>query len=472
MHDQRKEFGEGMEDARTALGKIDPNYDEKQIIGELVRFCARAKRSQAFSDIEVNHLQTWIDRGKHVLQRSFTINETLALRKYGSNLRENPWRATKRAMALILSLGGIEAGEAKIGRGSSLWRETLESLDGLADGASYVLTDDSLDDHHGFTWFLVLNAIEVLNSVIEGEGHDADSESEHSAPTSDELRERFNNMVEGLETHLNEAMESSSGLQVYAYDLSKRGLLSIDAPDIDVGNLPDRSKVFHALGGLNRGNAVNKSSLPGSMPSKKPHLWALARAWIRAIEKEPTGVIPFFLRVNTDSVFQEIWSVRESKLEAIHLTSTEEEAVNSMDDGEIQERLKAIFADNSAIAPTSRRTLSQETRKSHGPWEISDFDIELDRGNKNAVFVSLPIKSAVEAGGKSVEKMSEQHLNQILRPFLRFEKCAVFPVIIAGHTAPVNETVKILRSRLDLPIKIIDGKFFAKLLKHHNELPT
>ena len=82
MHEYREEFGEGMRDVRNALVKIDPNYGEMQDIGELVRFGTRASSSDQFSEIETAHLESWITRGQHVLQRSYTINESMLPRSH------------------------------------------------------------------------------------------------------------------------------------------------------------------------------------------------------------------------------------------------------------------------------------------------------------------------------------------------------------------------------------------------------
>ncbi|GAB3676811.1 hypothetical protein [Halopiger thermotolerans] len=471
MHEYREEFGEGMRDVRKVLGKIDPNYEERQDIGELVRFSARASSSDQFSEIETAHLESWITRGQHVLQRSYTMNESLALRNYSSNLRQNPWRARKRGMGIILSLSGIEVREAKIDRSSSKWRETLKSLNGLARGAPTVLTDENLDDHHGITWFIVLNALEALSSIIQGEGHNTEDELDHAAPTSEELQTQFESIVVDHADLLRSGFEHSTGLQVYAYNLAEQEILPISVGKPDEAEVSsNRTQIFHTLGKLRREVEVAASDLPESKPSEKPHLWAIARAWMRANIQEPTGVIPFFLRVNIDSVFQEVWNTKESAIQSVSSNQNDLEEVRSMDDEEIQVKLRSIFSNNTSISPTSRATLSQEVNKSHGGAEISDFDIEIDRGDQNSVFVSFPIKSARETGAKSANKLSEQYLHQILRPFVRFEKCAVFPIIIAAHTLPMNETVKILRNRLDIPIRIIDEELFTQILKHHDEL--
>lgn len=471
MHQYRREFGKAMEDISRTLEKVDPNYEETKSVGELVRFSTRASTSGQFSEIEERQLESWISRGRHLLQRSYTINESLALRNYNDNLRQNPWAARTRAMAMILSLSAIEVGEAKIDRSGSKWRETLLSLDGLAEGVPAVLTDENLEDHHGITFFILLNTLEALSSIIQGEGHSTEDEAAHKGPTSEKLQTKFEDIVTDYANLLEEYFLDSQGLRVYAYDLAEQGILPIEVEKVDESVLSsDRTKIFHTLGKLRRDEEVAASNLPANQPSEKPHLWALARAWMRANKQEPTGIIPFSLRVDIDSIFQEVWSVADSSLQALSLDSDELEKVRSMDDSQIQEQLKAIFSNNTAIPPTSRATLDQEADKAHGGAEISDFDIEIDRGNRDSVFVSFPIKSAQETGSKSVEKVSEQYLHQILRPFLRFEKCAVFPIIISDHTLPMNETVKILRSQLDIPVRIIDEKLFAQILKHHNRL--
>lgn len=471
MHSYREEFGHAMDDIYKAITQINPDYEEIRKIGELVRFSVRASSSGQFSEIETNHLESWISRGQHVLQRSYTMEESLALRYYSKDLQEDPWKAIRRGMAVMMSLSGIEAREAKINRRSSVWRETLKSLNGLAKGTSEVLTDKGLNGHHTATWFIVLNALETMSAIIQGEGHDTEDKHSHSASTAEEIQAQFEDIVTEHTNSLKSNFEHSTGLHVYAYDLAQQEILTTNVTEPDLEEIQsERTKIFHILGKLRRQEYDEITSLPKSEPNEKPHLWAIARAWIRASKNEPSGVIPFFKRINIDSVFQEVWSSKQSSIQSRSLNPKDLEEIRSMDDEAIQQKLNKIFSDNTSISPTSRSALSQELNKAHGSSEISDFDIEIDRGNKNSIFVSFPIKSGKETNKASTSQITEQHLHQILRPFVRFDKCAIFPIIISSHTLAMNETIKELRSQLDIPIRIIDEELFGKILKSHDLL--
>jgi len=161
-------------------------------------------------------------------------------------------------------------------------------------------------------------------------------------------------------------------------------------------------------------------------------------------------------------------------LQKINLEPSDVNSVEKMEDEEIKEELVQIFKLNENLDEVEKLTLSQEKTKSHGGGEISDFDLKISRNEENDIWVSFPIKSASEANNRRPKKLVQSNLHQILRPFGRFDLCVVFPILITdmnrSTTLNLQEMVKSLNSQQDYPIKIIDKKSFARILKADNRI--
>jgi len=361
-------------------------------------------------------------------------------------------------MAAILTLEALERGDSEIARGDTRWIKGGDFIEELANDMTSIFSKEGLDADHGIEWFLTFNAIEMLTTVGP-----FDSNSSYAS-----AQETFLSLVESHADNLRDEMESSPGLQAYAHHLSTQEMIpvSIEEPDAISSN---RTQIYTALNRLARGEDVSLSDLPSELPNDKQPQWGIARAWARAVNGEPSGILPCHGKVNIDEAFRRVWGNQD----AIQRTNVSKENLNtvrSMDDEEIQETLVDFFSSNEYVSSTSKGTLNLEREKAHTGIEISDFDIRIKWGEDNSLPVSLPIKSGQEAGGKTVDQLAEENLHQLLRPLSRFNSSCVvvFPILIAGHSVNANETMKTFRENLDLPIVPIGKETFTKVLVYND----
>jgi hypothetical protein len=449
-----EDFESGLSDVRSILetswGYTKPKTGEIKALGETVRFLTRFRESQNLSDNEDRFLQTWVDQASDVLIRPFKTGRALNLKYYSSDRGEDRWGEQNKVLASLLSLEAIEIEGPELGRGSTTWDIVVRGIAHLYDEIERGLDRYHDEEQTGDLYFIIFNTLEVFD-VLENPEHLRGDAA------------KFRSLVESYEGDLRNKMNRSPGLKVYTYDLAHRGLISTD-----VEEPPFQGDVFHALGRLNRGESVQPSNIDYN--HRSPHLYAIARAWARVAQNEDSGVIPFYRNIDIDEVYRRVWGDPQ-QIANETISRDQVDTVVSMDDSEIQKHLFEILSTNEKLTQESRSALGQELRKSHTGAEISDFDIEMELDDR-VVSVSFPIKSGVEAGNKTADKLAEGNLHQIVRPATRFktERVAVFPILIAGLTLNANETIKTWRSNFDIPIAVIDRDEFTRILLHHGVL--
>lgn len=447
-----EDFGEAMAEVKNGLQTYSLGAKQRQQVGEMVRFMHRYAESSQISERDKQYVRSWIERGRHVLERTSRITDALCFRKYVGNMRENEYQAFQQSMGIAVSLGAIS--HSTNGLSNSYWRETNISLEKFVDQADKVFNSYA-NDFGMQTWFVLFNLIEALD-----------------VSNSSNLLGEYKKIVTDHEPHLIKCMNESPGLQVYAYDLRDQGLISIDVQGVTSSqrsNFPIRTLVYDVLGRLRRSEPTTTSELPNKIPSKKPHLWAIAQAWIRTNHNQPSGVLPYSSGVNLDYLFNKLFATSNKDIVSTTINNRDIQKIRQMDDREIQSRLTKLFESNQFLTETSRVSLEQEKTKAHAGGEISDFDIEVKIADDDTpYYVSFPIKSGVETGGRSVEQLAESNLHQLVRPVVQFKQCAVFPILIAGTSLNLQEVLKSHRSQFNLPIKFIDERLFTRILKAHS----
>jgi hypothetical protein len=444
-----EEFGEAMAEVRTSLNSYSLRDKQRQQVGEMVRFMNRYAESSQISARDEQYVRSWIKQGRHVLERASQITDSLCFRNFLNNMQENQHQGFNRAMGIAVSLEAVS--HPGNGLSDSFWEETIQSLNKFVSQADRIF-DSFAEDYGVQTWFVLFNLIEALNVGDQSE-----------------LLDQYQELVSKYDSTLTTCIDKSPGLQVYAYDLRDQGLISVGIQKITPSQrsgFPNRTLVYDVLGRLRRGEPTSISELIDSTPSKKPHLWAVARAWIRTNHHKPSGVLPYSHGVDLDYLFNKMVLPTGDDLAQVTLDEDDLQKVRQMDDEEIQSALVRLFASNRFLTETSRVSLDQEKEKSHAGGEISDFDIEIKiEADETPYYVSFPIKSGVEAGNRNVEQLAESNLHQLVRPVIRLKKCAVFPILIAGTSLNLQEVLKSHRSMFNLPIKFIDEELFTRILK-------
>jgi hypothetical protein len=442
-------FGEAMAEVKNGLQSYSLGAKQRQQVGEMVRFMDRFADSSEISERDIQYVRSWTKQGRHVLERTSEITDALCFRNYLDNMRENQYQAFQRAMGIAVSLGAIS--RPANGLSDSYWRETYISLEEFIDQADKVFNIYA-DDFAIQTWFVLFNLIEALN-----------------VKDTSNLLDEYKKLVIDNKSLLSDCIDKSPGLKVYAYDLRDQGLLSIDVQEVTSSQrseFPIRTLVYDVLGRLRRDESTTISELPSDIPSKKPHLWAISRAWIRTNKNQPSGVLPFSIGVDIDYIFDKLFAATNKSIVSTSINDEDLQKVRRMDDEKIQSMLTTLFESNQFLTKMSRVSLDQEKTKAHAGGEISDFDIEIKiADNDTPYYVSFPIKSGAEAGNQSVEQLAESNLHQLVRPVVQFKQCAVFPILIAGTSLNLQEVLKSHRSQFNLSIKFIDEGLFAQILK-------
>lgn len=459
MNDEQQEFQQALESVRKIrFEKRDRNYEDKITLAETVRFLSQFRETDLLSGKEDNWVKSWLSECQHILHLEFEFNLVMSMRYYRTNRESNPYGAHLPPMAAILTLEALERGDSEIDRDDTRWIKGGHFMQSLANDLNSIFRQEGIGGDHGVEWFLTLNAIEMLTTVGP-----FDSKSSYTS-----AKDAFLSLIETHEDVLRDEMYSPPGLHVYAHHLSSQGVIPIEIEEPNTAS-SDRTRIYATLNKLARGEDVSLSDLPSELPEDKQPLWGIARAWVRAANDEPTGILPCHGKVDLDEVFRRVWGDQD----AIQNTAISEEnleTVRSMGDKQIQNTLVDLFSSNDYVTSTSKGTLDLEREKAHTGIEISDFDIRIKWGNDTSLPVSLPIKSGREAGGKTVEQLAEKNLHQLLRPLSRFNSSfgVVFPVLIAGHSVNANESMKTFRENLDLPVVPIGKKTFTKILVYNN----
>lgn len=456
MREEEKEFQQSFKPIRQILfHSRSRNYEDQIDLAETVRFLSNLQGQNILSEKEGRWVDSWIKKCQHVLHLEFEFNLVMTMRYYKRNRHDNPYGAHLPPLAAILTLEALEVSGSKIGRGDTRWKKAGDFIQILADDMDSIFRSASPESDEGAAWFITFNAIDFLHSLDGG--------SEFLS-----AYETFINVVENHQDKLRTEMANSPGLRAYAYDLSTRGVISIEVEE-PTGSLPDRARIYASLNQLSRGEDVSPSYLPNQLPEDKQHLWGIARSWARAIEGERTGILPCHGKLDLDEIFRRVWGNQED-IQNTSISDENLETVRTMTDGDIQDSLVGLFQSNDYVTTISKGTLDLERNKAHTGIEISDFDIRIEWGDDNTLPVSLPIKSAREAKGRTAEQLAEDNLHQLVRPLSRFNSPfgAVFPILIAGHSVNANETMKVIRSNLDLPIVPIGENTFTRILKHNN----
>jgi hypothetical protein len=456
MREEQKEFQQSFESIRQILfHSKNRNYENQIDLAETVRFLSSLQGGGILSEQEGRWVNSWIKKCQHVLHLEFEFNLVMTMRYYKKNRHDNPYGAHLPPLAAILTLEALEVSGSKIGRGDTRWKKAGDFVQVLANDMDSLLHSASHESDEGAAWFIIFNAIDFLHSLDGGSAFQS-------------AYETFINVVEDHQDKLRTEMVDSPGLRVYAHDLSTRGVISakVDEP---TRSLPDRAQIYASLNQLSRGEEVSPSNLPNDLPEDKQHLWGIARSWARAVEAEPTGILPCHGKLDLDEVFRRVWGDQEN-IQRTSISDEDLETVRDMTDGDIQDSLVGLFQSNDYVTTISKGTLDLERNKAHTGIEISDFDIRIEWGEDNTLPVSLPIKSAREAKGRTAEQLAEDNLHQLVRPLSRFNSPfgAVFPILIAGHSVNANEAMNIVRSNLDLPIAPIGERTFTRILKYNN----
>lgn len=455
MREEEQEFQEALKPIREILfQKREWNFEDRIKLAETVRFLSKFLEQGNLNDNERGWVDSWIEECQHVLHLGFEFNLVMTMQYYRRNLGKNPYGAHLPPLASIFTLEALETRGSKINRGDTRWEKAGDFILRLADDIDSIFRSSSSDPGDGAAWFITLNAIEFLDSL------DDNSAFQSAYGT-------FLQTVEEHEQNLKAEMTDSPGLRAYAHDLYARGILPIEVEE-PTGNLPDKAQIFRSLNRLSRGETVSSSDLPDSLPEDKTHLWGIARAWARDLHGEPTGILPPHGQVDLDEVFRRVWGDQKA-IQNTNITEDDLSAVRSMKDDDLQDSIVEIFRSNDYVTNISKGTLDLERDKAHTGIEISDFDIEIQWGDDTTIPVSLPIKSAHEASGRTADQLAEDNLHQVIRPLSRLGSPfgAVFPILIAGQSVNANETMKFVRINLELPIVPIGEKTFARILKHH-----
>ncbi len=453
--DSTEEFGSAMAAVQKGLKDYNPRPKRQMEIGETVRFLTMYTESSAVCNDDLDFISSWIDEGVHVLKRRLKVTDGLCFRNYQPNMNKNRHQAFHQCMGIALSLDAIA--RSGLNFDNSFWRETKTSLKEFCNDAIAILQGNN-GSKKGQTWFVLFNLLEAL--ATKGD--------------NPELYMQLQNVVESCSGVLQNSINYSDGLHVYADTLQKENIIPVKVPpvtDSDRSNFDVRPTIYDILGQLSRDESVDVTRLPDTEPDSKPHLWAIARAWIRTRNGRASGIIPYSTSRDLDFIFSVLFEPPDSSLSDVTVDDTDLNRVKQLDDDDIQDRLVSLLKSNQALLSISRHTLSQEKEKPHTGAEISDFDIEIRLSNdESSRHVSFPIKSGVESRGKSANQLAEANLHQLLRPLTRFKRGVVFPILIAGASLNLQEFLKSLRSNYNLPLKFIDRETFTRILKANNLL--
>lgn len=454
MISEVEEFEEDLSDVRDVLqssfGYSDPGSGNIKAIGELVRFLRNLKQDDNVGEKERQFAQSWIDRSKDCLIGPFESGRTLNLHYYSGDRGQDKWGELNKVLASLLSLEATRGGQSPHSLQDTTWKYVNEGFEHLCDEIEETLNQYANDHSTGDIYFILLNSIEVINNS--------------NLPNHiDKYQNILQNILEDHNDDFLDEISSQSGLHVYSFDLYSRGLISADLDEPDY-----TGDTYHALGRLRRGISVEPDSI--KYHKRSPHLSGIAKAWARAQCGEPSGIVPFYLPVEMEEIYRRVWGDPES-IESQSVCESDREEVLQMKDKDVKDHLYEILKGNSYLTTASRSALRDEVEKAHSGAEISDFDIEIEM-DEERVSVSMPIKSPAEAGNKSVNKLSEDNINQIVRPASRFrtERVAVFPILLSGMTSYSNETLKSWRSNFDFPIVAIGLEEFIKILSFHDLL--
>lgn len=454
MKSEVEEFESDLSDVRQALqtgfGYTDSGSGNIKAIGESVRFFNRLQQDDALSEREKQYVQTWIDRSKDCLIRPFESGRTLNLAYYSGDRGRDRWGELTKVLASLLSLEAIRGVDSPLSLQDTTWEYVEEGFDHICKETEETLQQFQDSHSTGDVYFVLLNGIEVLDGI----------------KASDDItgyQRKLHTILEKFEDDFRDEIASKKGLHIYSFDLYHRNLIAVDL------NEPEYTgDAYHALGRLRRGVRIEPSSI--ELKRRSPHLSGIAKAWARAKCGEPSGIVPFYLPLDMEEVYRRVWG-DPNDIESQSVGGSARKKVLAMKDKDVKENLYEILKGNKHLTTASRSSLKKEVEKAHSGAEISDFDIEIEM-DEERISVSMPIKSPAEAGNKNVDKLSEENINQIVRPASRFrtERVAVFPILLSGMTSYSNETLKSWRSNFDFPIVTIDLDEFSKILSFHDQI--
>lgn len=146
----------------------------------------------------------------------------------------------------------------------------------------------------------------------------------------------------------------------------------------------------------------------------------------------------------------------------IEITDEDINTLNGYNDEKLRSKIAKIIVN---IDP---HTVERESRKSHGPLEISDMELPIRHQERfTTYYLCIPVKSGVEIRNKVDESITYQ----ILRPFTYFANRAVVVFVSAKEASEAfYNCVKRAKANLNFDIYMLEGKTLAKILKYNNLL--
>jgi hypothetical protein len=172
-----------------------------------------------------------------------------------------------------------------------------------------------------------------------------------------------------------------------------------------------------------------------------------------------TGIFEQMEDINIGNLLQQVFSLGEIDLAST--TETHIQRLYSMKDDELRQSVSKTIQGVEPIV------LERESTKPHGSFEISDMEVQVTYNGKK-LFLCMPFKSGVEIRGNSVPV---DIAYQIVRPFTKFENCAVVFITAKKCSENLMNQIKKLKDKMHWPIAVIEERALASLLILHDQFP-
>lgn len=436
---------------------------DRKMVSEIAIYLQDLLKHLELDNIEKDYVKSWIDNCIHVLGREFEDNFILQFYYFKRNYNEEEEDKDKVIQTLISVLVSLRAITTKsptlsllnstafgyIERDLSSYRSFLETL---FKKEEYFVYPNLL--------FLLANSIDTFSSVKESEI------VEHEV-------EELLNLVVMHYSKFESLSELSPGSIRYINEIIEKFDLPVDTKEVNEKLLRKKPKLFYLLAKLRNGIDVSHDEL-GKVHEYTyyEYLWWIVNSWIHKKECNTIiGILPISRKeINIDFIYNSLWG-NISEINKVDISDEDINKVLKFNDEDIQKTLYEFLIDHPLVTTHSKVNLVEELNKAHGGGEISDFNFEIEL-NGEKIWIAMPIKSALESGGSTSEKMKQKYFYQMVRPILYFknENVAVFPIILTKKTLDTNEFLTLVRAHLNLPILAINNTIYTKIMKRYGIL--
>lgn len=180
------------------------------------------------------------------------------------------------------------------------------------------------------------------------------------------------------------------------------------------------------------------------------------------------GIKPYFNPLNTIEVLNKMFPEYSAHTEDIEISDEDKEKLMEYDDSKIRAKLATILLRSDYIEEMTKKKLEMESKKPHTGFEISDFEISIEKGLSREIQVCMPIKSAREIRRASVP---ENYAYQIMKPFIHlYDQCVVIFVTSKKCSQSLNNYILKLNTMYKFPIDTLEEMNLCKLFKFYGQL--